>query len=113
MDLALDEERCRCDEDSIEKQGLDLLEPRPVGPVGIPMDLNANVSGRTGSTGNSDYHNDNGNGNGNDNGNEHNENEKTGSIAASSCLSPTWQPQSQQQPRFVMGGIAEVMEGRG
>ncbi|KAJ5799528.1 uncharacterized protein N7518_001596 [Penicillium psychrosexuale] len=30
IDLALSEERLRCDEDAIERQGLGLMEPRPV-----------------------------------------------------------------------------------
>lgn len=30
IDLALSEERSRCDEDSVERQGLGLMEPRPV-----------------------------------------------------------------------------------
>ncbi|EKV17362.1 hypothetical protein Pdw03_1762 [Penicillium digitatum] len=30
IDMALSEERSRCDEDSIERQGLGLMEPRPV-----------------------------------------------------------------------------------
>ena len=97
VDLALDEERSRCDENSVEKQGLELLEPRPVGPVDIPMDLNASVSP-------SERADDNNNDNA---GNEHNN---------SLLLSPSRQQQSQpqqQQPRFVMGGIAEVLEGRG
>ncbi|KAB8074057.1 hypothetical protein BDV29DRAFT_127967 [Aspergillus leporis] len=77
VDLALSEERTRCDEDAIERQGLDLMEPRPVDPVGIPMDLNANVSSVAG--------------------------DRSSAQSQSSRLS---------QPRFVMGGIIEVMEGR-
>jgi hypothetical protein len=34
IDMALSEERSRCDGDSIERQGLGLMEPRPVDPVG-------------------------------------------------------------------------------
>ncbi|KAF7588842.1 hypothetical protein BBP40_005089 [Aspergillus hancockii] len=77
VDLALSEERTRCDEDAIERQGLDLMEPRPVDPVGIPMDLNANVYSVAG--------------------------DRSSVQSQSSRLS---------QPRFVMGGIVEVMEGR-
>ncbi|OGE55977.1 hypothetical protein PENARI_c003G02756 [Penicillium arizonense] len=55
IDMALSEERSRCDGDSIERQGLGLMEPRPV-----------DLQGRVGEV----------------------------------------------QPRFVMGGIFEVMEGR-
>ncbi|GIJ83921.1 hypothetical protein Asppvi_002752 [Aspergillus pseudoviridinutans] len=94
VDLALSEERTRCDGDAIERQGLDLMEPRPVDPVDyrVPMD---------------------------------------GSIFASSAFPQALDAvrgrsslQSQLQthpydsqrgfvrPRFVMGGIFEVMEGR-
>lgn len=64
VDLALSEERARCDTDIIERKGLGLLEPRPVssGP----------------GTGMGDH----------DEGGDYG------------------------QPRFVMGGISEVLEGR-
>ncbi|KAE8368335.1 hypothetical protein BDV27DRAFT_48748 [Aspergillus caelatus] len=78
VDLALSEERTRCDEDAIERQGLDLMEPRPVDPVGIPMDLNANIF----------------------------------SSVAGDRSSGQSQASQVSQPRFVMGGIFEVMEGR-
>ncbi|KAJ5767210.1 uncharacterized protein N7511_004826 [Penicillium nucicola] len=55
IDMALSEEQSRCDGNSIERQGLGLMEPRPV-----------DLQGRVGEV----------------------------------------------QPRFVMGGIFEVMEGR-
>ncbi|KAI9924796.1 hypothetical protein ASPWEDRAFT_172243 [Aspergillus wentii DTO 134E9] len=74
-EVALSAERSRCDGDAVERQGLDLMEPRPVDPVSIPMDLNANVFPGDRSS-----------------------------------------MQSQQsrasQPRVIMGGIFEVMEGR-
>lgn len=90
VDLALSAERTRCDGDAIERQGLDLMEPRPVDPVDyrLPMD---------------------------------------GSIFASSALTQGFeasrgrsslqsqlhtQPYGFVRPRFVMGGIFEVMEGR-
>ncbi|KAE8149288.1 hypothetical protein BDV25DRAFT_156629 [Aspergillus avenaceus] len=78
VDLALSEERSRCGEDAIERQGLNLMEPRPVDPVGIPMDLNANIF----------------------------------SSVAGDRSSAQSQASQVSQPRFVMGGIFEVMEGR-
>ncbi|KAJ5166795.1 uncharacterized protein N7482_005576 [Penicillium canariense] len=68
VDMALSEERSRCDENSIERQGLDLMEPRPV-------DMNQHRR--------MDLHRN--------------------SIFRAAAV---------QQPRFVMGGIFEVMEGR-
>jgi hypothetical protein len=57
--------------------GLSMMEPRPVDPVPIAMDLNANV------------------------------------LADVSSNRMSWQSQSPSlQPRFVMGGIFEVMEGQ-
>ncbi|PGH21482.1 hypothetical protein AJ80_03150 [Polytolypa hystricis UAMH7299] len=38
VDLALSEERSRCSEDSAEKVGLGMMEPRPVDPVLFPSD---------------------------------------------------------------------------
>ncbi|KKK20031.1 hypothetical protein ARAM_007601 [Aspergillus rambellii] len=78
VDTALSEERSRCYEDAIERQGLELLEPRPVDPIGIPMDLNANIFS---------------------------------SIAGDRSSAQSHQSRV-SQPRFVMGGIVEVMEGR-
>ncbi|KAL1962686.1 hypothetical protein VTN77DRAFT_9230 [Rasamsonia byssochlamydoides] len=80
VDLALSEERSRCDEDAIERMGLSMMEPRPVNPIPLSMDLNANV------------------------------------LADISSERTSWvQSQNQRlgppQPRFVMGGIFEVMEG--
>lgn len=77
VDLALSEERSRCDGDVIERQGLDLMEPRPVDPVEIPMDLNTNIF----------------------------------SSVAGDRSSAQSQASRMSQPRFVMGGIFEVMEG--
>lgn len=80
VDMALNEERSRCDGDAIERAGLDLMEPRPV--------------------------------------------DMKGDVPAFHALGPTQRPRSidaesresrdmpVQQPRFVMGGIFEVMEGR-
>jgi hypothetical protein len=81
VDLALSEERSRCDEDSIERLGLSLMEPRPVDSVSIAMDLNASVLG--------DLHN------------------IPEFKIHQGQASRTYQP-----PRFVMGGIFEVMEGQ-
>ena len=81
VDLALSEERSRCDEDSIERLGLSLMEPRPVDSVSIAMDLNASVLG--------DLHN------------------IPEFKVHQGQTSRTYQP-----PRFVMGGIFEVMEGQ-
>lgn len=84
VDVALSDERSRCDEDSIERQGLDLMEPRPVDPVAIPMDLDASVFPSS-----------------------------RGSFQSMTQVQNQSQGQgrSPQQPRFVMGGIFEVMEG--
>ncbi|PYH95927.1 hypothetical protein BO71DRAFT_190719 [Aspergillus ellipticus CBS 707.79] len=83
VDMALCEERSRCGEDAIERQGLDLMEPRPVDPLALSMDsMDASVF----------------------------------SHEASSIVGDRSSTQSNrlaQQPRFVMGGIFEVMEGRG
>lgn len=94
--MALSEERSRCDGDAIERAGLDLMEPRPVEMeretriamnmnMGIAMGMGANATASSGNGSNSPTSNE----------------EKRGSI-----LRP------QQSPRFVMGGIFEVMEGR-
>lgn len=89
VDLALSEERSRCDEDSVERQGIDLMEPRPVDPVSIPMDLDANVFPTS------------------------NWNASRGSFQSMTQAQCTTQGQARnpQQPRIVMGGIFEVMEG--
>lgn len=79
VDMALTEERSRADGNAIERQGLDLMEPRPV-------DMNANREG--------------------------------GGSAAGACNERARfgfggdAGMGVQQPRFVMGGIFEVMEGR-
>lgn len=78
VDMALDEERSRCDGDAIERQGLDLMEPRPV-------DVNATLHGGAGSHG-----------------------ARVSTGLREGCDGRS----SVQQPRFVMGGIFEVMEGR-
>lgn len=82
VDLALSEERSRCDEDNVERVGLSLMEPRPVDPIPIAMDLNSHVLEDVSS--------------------------QRSSWAQSSQCSMRTGP---QQPRYVMGGIVEVMEG--
>jgi hypothetical protein len=82
VDLALSEERSRCDEDSVERLGLSMMEPRPVDPVPIAMDLNTSVLTDVAS--------------------------KRSSFALSTQSSVRG---GSQQPRYVMGGIVEVMEG--
>ena len=91
VELALSEERSRCDEDSIERQGLNLMEPRPVDPLAIPMDLDVNLF--------PDFNNG------------------YGSFQSLNQIQTLSRGQTQernpQRPRFVMGGIFEVMEGSG
>lgn len=81
--MALNEERCRCDGDKIERQGLGLMEPRPV-------DMNAALR-ESGS--------DRGNG-------------QVGFCENPGLNDRACRGVGSQQPRFVMGGIFEVMEGR-
>ncbi|EEH08317.1 conserved hypothetical protein [Histoplasma capsulatum var. duboisii H88] len=92
VDLALSEERYRCAEDSVEKIGLGLMEPRPVDPIPAPMIIgdaeanfnwNMNMSIRPLSDVESDGDNT-----------QHVNSLRIGI-----------------KPRFVMGGIFEVMEG--
>lgn len=82
--MALSEERCRCDENDIERQGLDLMEPRPVDTT-LPMSLALGLSmGMDGA-------------------------QRSPSSRAS--VGSDTRSVSVRQPRFVMGGIFEVMEG--
>lgn len=78
--MALSEERSRCDGDAIERQGLGLMEPRPV-------DLNINMNG-SGSM---------------------RRGLRSSSLAS---VGVDGDGSVQHEPRFVMGGIFEVMEGR-
>lgn len=89
VELDLSEERSRADEDSIERQGLNLMEPRPVDPVTIPMDLDVNVFRDT-NTGRGSFQSLN----------------QAPSQGRGQALE-----RNPQRPRFVMGGIFEVMEG--
>ncbi|EFE43355.1 hypothetical protein TRV_01915 [Trichophyton verrucosum HKI 0517] len=85
VDLALTEERYRCTEDSIERRGLGLLEPRPVDPMPLMADGHAHIDS------------------------SNNLSSVTSDLKEpSALLSPL---SARQSPRFVMGGIAEVMEG--
>lgn len=104
IDMALSEERSRCDGNAIERQGLDLMEPRPVGfgmGMGNGFQRVRTVSGETLSSSR---------GEGAAAG--------TGSgpgVAAESVSDRGSRRVSGSvvnQPRFVMGGIFEVMEGR-
>lgn len=80
--MALHEERSRCDGNAIERQGLDLMEPRPV-DMNMTVHRTWNVQPAAPSTG------------------------SRGSLRTENSGVVV------QQPRFVMGGIFEVMEGRG
>ncbi|RMJ24799.1 hypothetical protein PHISP_04348 [Aspergillus sp. HF37] len=87
IDLALSEERTRCDGDSIERQGLNLMEPRPVDPVTIPMNLDTNVFPVLDGS--------------------HEPFQSMNQVQDQGQA----QAENPQHPRFVMGGIFEVMEG--
>ncbi|EEP81059.1 predicted protein [Uncinocarpus reesii 1704] len=80
VDLALSEERSRCSEDEIERRGLGLMEPRPVDPMPVLVDIDE------------DGH------------------KASGLLMDGKTLNPTNSATS-NQPRYVMGGIFEVMEG--
>ncbi|OAX77769.1 hypothetical protein ACJ72_07928 [Emergomyces africanus] len=91
VDLALSEERCRCSGDSVEKIGLGLMEPRPVDPMPVSMPMivggiDANV-------------------------NANNVNMAMGQAFGD--IKPIDSLRIGSKPRFVMGGIFEVMEGSG
>lgn len=88
VDLALSEERSRCDEDAIERQGLGLMEPRPVDPIDPVIGEQKCEPGRGGGFGLGSR-------------------SSMQSLSISGCLSPS----TPAQPRFVMGGIEEVMKG--
>ncbi|CAL5870633.1 uncharacterized protein PFLUO_LOCUS4872 [Penicillium psychrofluorescens] len=93
VDMALSEERCRCDDDAIERQGLHMMEPRPVdmdmrpaSAGSAPFELGFAGSGRSWSS--------------------------AGSASSADERASLSRGLVVQQPRFVMGGIFEVMEGR-
>lgn len=85
MDLALSEEAVRCEESSVERIGLGLMEPRPVEP--LPTVLDEGVDGEGASALDE----------GGEKGDEGNVKEEK---------------KTPLKPRYVMGGIFEVMEGR-
>ncbi|KAI9373065.1 hypothetical protein BJX61DRAFT_405235 [Aspergillus egyptiacus] len=108
IDTILRQERTRYDEDAVERQGLDLLEPRPVDldPIGIDARLRIQSDSRhfqrrsplTVTQARMPGH-----------GHGHGLVDERGRVvppASVSSLAPV------SQPRFVMGGIFEVMEGR-
>lgn len=92
VDMALSEERCRCDGNAIERQGLDLMEPRPV-DMNVTMNMNMNMNMNTSLSLN------------------HMGVARRGSVSRASVGSDT-RSVLVQQPRYVMGGIFEVMEGQ-
>lgn len=111
VDMALSEERSRCDGNAIERQGLDLMEPRPV-DMRIDVGVGSSLGGFVNATGNSS-------------GNTFaavNSRTTTGrgcmsyqhrqSLKNQSSNSTMNANANQSQPPFVMGGIFEVMEGR-
>ncbi|KAL4786055.1 hypothetical protein BJX76DRAFT_322387 [Aspergillus varians] len=101
IDTLLRQERSRATRDVIERQGLDLLEPRPVelDPIGMDTRLQVHATQTRlpirRSTGSGD-------GRG--------QNWLSSGSAQLEGLGDGFQL---SQPRFVMGGIFEVMEGRG
>lgn len=91
IDLALSEERTRCDEDAVERKGVELLEPRPVDPAPAPALApipDMSIGGERGLGSRSSM--------------------QSLSAGVLSPVSPTSLP---VQPRFVMGGIEEVLAG--
>ena len=112
IDMALSEERSRCDGNAIERQGLDLMEPRPVGcGMGNGFERVRSVSGETLSS------------SGRGMGAGRGPSVTTGGPGSGSGLASASSVGAERdsrrvsgsvvnQPRFVMGGIFEVMEGR-
>ncbi|WEW55819.1 hypothetical protein PRK78_001252 [Emydomyces testavorans] len=80
VDLALSEERFRCSGDEIERRGLGLMEPRPVDPMPVLVDIDEDGNRALGL-----------------------QTDAKNAISINSA--------SNHQPRYVMGGIFEVMEG--
>ncbi|KAL3473329.1 hypothetical protein BJX99DRAFT_234066 [Aspergillus californicus] len=104
IDTILRQERTRYDEDAVERQGLDLLEPRPVdlGPVGIDVHVCQAVTVTQARIpalvlGSAVRERDQ-----NLNRLSSGSNQRRGPLSG-----------ELSQPRFVMGGIFEVMEGSG
>ncbi|KAJ6013464.1 hypothetical protein N7540_008055 [Penicillium herquei] len=103
IDMVLSEERSRCDGNAIERQGLDMMEPRP---VDMNMNMNVHIAPTSVTTDGDSIRNSStgtrsrvGRGSSNANGDS---SSNRGSVHMVST----------NQPRFVMGGIFEVMEGR-
>ncbi|OJD19074.1 hypothetical protein AJ78_00947 [Emergomyces pasteurianus Ep9510] len=94
VDLALSEERYRCNGDSVEKIGLGLMEPRPVDPMPVPMPMIVGAMGA----------NINANVNMNMMG-------RSFDLEPDGEVNPIDSLRIGNKPRFVMGGIFEVMEG--
>ncbi|OJD24669.1 hypothetical protein ACJ73_03966 [Blastomyces percursus] len=92
VDLALSEERYRCSEDSVEKIGLELMEPRPVDPIPVLLDVGGvdatmNMNMNSSSIG------------------------LLFGIEQDGNINHIYSLRIGSKPRFVMGGIFEVMEG--
>ncbi|RDW76492.1 uncharacterized protein DSM5745_06484 [Aspergillus mulundensis] len=112
IDILLQQEHTRASINEIERKGLDLLEPRPVdlepiGPVGINargVQLQPIVTRDRLPT--QSPINNHGIDNENDGGHGDDRNQIDGAAQAEGM-------NTHSQPRFVMGGIFEVMEGRG
>ncbi|KAJ5620030.1 hypothetical protein N7510_004014 [Penicillium lagena] len=89
VDMALSEERCRCDDDAIERQGLHMMEPRPVdmemrpaSAGGAPFELGFAGSGRSWSS--------------------------AASASSADERASLSRGLAVQQPRFVMGGFLRL-----
>lgn len=89
VDMALSEERCRCDDDAIERQGLHMMEPRPVdmdmrpaSAGSAPFELGFAGSGRSWSS--------------------------AGSASSADERASLSRGLVVQQPRFVMGGFLRL-----
>ncbi|EYE95357.1 uncharacterized protein EURHEDRAFT_402551 [Aspergillus ruber CBS 135680] len=89
IDLALSEERARCDEDAAERKGVGLLEPRPVDPAPAPVPVSDMSSGDERGLGS----------------------RSSMQSLSAGFLSPVLPTSLPAQPRFVMGGIEEVLAG--
>ncbi|KAL4924399.1 uncharacterized protein BDV17DRAFT_210507 [Aspergillus undulatus] len=108
IDTLLRQERSRATVDAIERQGLDLLEPRPVDldPVGNAIDNRIEQSHQTITHHRLPLEIANGHGINIGDGGQTRERARDEALGDGSGLRPA-------QPKFVMGGIFEVMEGRG
>ncbi|KAJ5902178.1 hypothetical protein N7495_002706 [Penicillium taxi] len=89
IDMALSEERSRCDGDSIERKGLDLMEPRP---VDVNANANATLTALSGS--------------------RLRQRHSSVHLRSENTIDGGADTGRVQQPKFVLGGIFEVMEGQ-